>query len=130
MTKFSKAYCLGSVLLSIAFIVHDIAYLSGISTDPYMLIVGFFGVIWLPISVIAIIPFWINRKVSLAWVAAFYAIYVIVNFLSTPEIASKETLMITAKVGLLFSVIFGALNAWFLKRLTGQQLLPGGAKKP
>lgn len=116
--KLAKVYCLISLVLSIGSIAHDMAYLAGISTDPYMLILGLVYVLWLPISIGSIFLFWIQRRTPLAWCAAFYAIYVIVNFLATPDIASKETLMITAKVGLVFFAVFGAANAWLLKRLT------------
>lgn len=117
MTRFAKFYCLVAIVLSIDFIATCLTELSGIHLDALMLLFGLLYVAWLPTSLLASITFFASRKPQLGITAAAYVIYVIANYLATPDNLSKVTLNAATICGLAFFALYGMGNTWLLKQI-------------
>lgn len=113
MIRLAKIYCLVSVVLSCGCVANLVSQLFGISTQPWMLILGIGYIAWLPISVIALVISILIDRLKLALCAASFAIFVIAHYFATSDIAGKTDTTV-AICGLLFFAVYGIGNAYLL----------------
>lgn len=121
MTRFAQIYCLIAILLSLDFVLGTLTELSGIHFDALMLLAGVVYIAWLPICVIGSVVFLVRRKTYLAVSAASYVVYVVVNYLATPDNLSKVKLDSATICGFIFFCLYGIGNAWLLKQLLSSE---------
>lgn len=120
MTKIEKTYCFVSIVLACGFLANLVLAFFGVPTNPFTLLLGLCLIMWLPISVLGSILFFLNLRMSLGISAASYATYDIVNYFVTPKYSTPTGVDTATVSGIIFFMLYGIGNVWLLKQLSSR----------